>query len=155
MLIQSGLTHINSSQYLESRPSLLMLNRLALPDVVEPISQTWVHMVYLNIFGVILTLGSLSCLNKLPVNELPKPDSKVALSNVVLADGWMAPAQLYCHIHNKPKPYTKAYTFMASEGMFDQLLTKLASTQADLLLTTCYHTKKWLYNRTHQSWSYD
>mmetsp|Transcript_40219 Transcript_40219/g.84473 ORF Transcript_40219/g.84473 Transcript_40219/m.84473 type:complete len:292 (-) Transcript_40219:62-937(-) len=57
-----------------------------------------------------------SYFTNLPVNELPAPDSEAALSNVNLTDGWMDPAQLYCNIHNKPKPYSKAYTFMASDG---------------------------------------
>mmetsp|Transcript_516 Transcript_516/g.949 ORF Transcript_516/g.949 Transcript_516/m.949 type:complete len:222 (+) Transcript_516:1036-1701(+) len=56
---------------------------------------------------------------KLPLNELPHPNSDAALSSVCLTDGWMHPAQLYCQIHNEPMPYCKANTFMASEGRID------------------------------------
>ncbi|KAL7543185.1 hypothetical protein ACHAXR_012598 [Thalassiosira sp. AJA248-18] len=78
----------------------------------------------------------------LPVNDLPEPDSALALSTVKLADGWMHPAQLYCLIHNEPEPYTKANTFMASEGRIDDermIKVRLVdSANTNLFETSCY-----------------
>ncbi|KAL3788804.1 hypothetical protein HJC23_006257 [Cyclotella cryptica] len=54
-----------------------------------------------------------------PINELPPLDSAGALSVVHLNDAWMTLPQMYCHLKNKPTPYDKALTFMASEARLD------------------------------------